>query len=395
MALAKDLGPARCENILRDLVELTGRTSGRKLGIHCPWHKEETPGACWYDPELDRAVCYGCQHHGDLVDIYAVKMGLPEGSLEAIKGFFEKYAPEHKGSGKRGGDTDRPRAPRAFTARESIAPEASWQDGAVKWVEKCAARLTPAHHERLAVWGITPATASACRIGWNDKDQFVKYTAWGLPYDENKNGRERCIHLPTGFVFPVFGADGALQRVKVRLEHPGPDEPKYKAVVGGGTGYAIFGDRQKSRTWIIVETERDAMLLWQELGPYGIGAMGTGSASMQPDSEAHALLQAADCILCALDTDAAGGRAAWRFDPERFGWDVTYPQAIRWPVPACFGKDPADMVGKYSLKAWALAGLPGYVRDRAESALLRAQGAAVPVAADAPDAAQAEDEEVF
>ena len=108
-----------------------------------------------------------------------------------------------------------------------------------------------------------------------------------------------------------------------------------------------------------------------------------------------ALLQAADCILCALDTDAAGGRAAWRFDPERFGWDVTYPQAIRWPVPACFGKDRADMVGKYSLTAWALAGLPGYIRDRAESSLLRSQGAAVPVAADAPDAAPAVDEEVF
>ena len=395
MALAKDLGAARCENILHDLVELTGRTSGRKLGIHCPWHKEETPGACWYDPELDRAVCYGCQHHGDLVDIYAVKMGLPEGSLEAIKGFFEKYAPEHKGSGKRGGDAERPRTPRVFQARESIAPEASWQDGATKWVERCAGQLTAAHHERLAVWGITPATARACKIGWNDKDVFPRYTAWGLPYDENKNGRERCIHLPAGFVFPVFGADGALQRCKVRLEHPGPDEPKYKAVVGGGTGYAIFGDRQKCRTWIIVETERDAMLLRQELAPYGIGAMGTGSASMQPDSEAHALLQAADCILCALDTDAAGGRAAWRFDPERFGWDVTYPQAIRWPVPACFGKDPADMVGKYSLTAWALAGLPGYIRDRAESSLLRSQGAAVPVAADAPDAAPAVDEEVF
>lgn len=394
MALAKDLGSARCENILRDLVELTGRTSGRKLGIHCPWHKEETPGACWYDPELDRAVCYGCQHHGDLVDIYAARVGLPEGSLEAINGFFEKYAPEHKGSGKRGGDAERPCTPRVFQARKSIAPEASWQDGATKWVERCAGQLTAAHHERLAVWGITPATARACKIGWNDKDVFPRYTAWGLPYDENKNGRERCIHLPTGFVFPVFGADGALQRCKVRLEHPGPDEPKYKAVVGGGTGYAIFGDRQKCRTWIIVETERDAMLLWQDLAPYGIGAMGTGSASMQPDSEAHALLQAADCILCALDTDAAGGRAAWRFDPERFGWDVTYPQAIRWPVPACFGKDPADMVGKYSLTAWALAGLPGYIRDRAESSLLRSQGAAVPVAVDAPDAAPA-DEEVF
>lgn len=395
MALAKDLGAARCENILHDLVELTGRTSGRKLGIHCPWHKEETPGACWYDPELDRAVCYGCQHHGDLVDIYAARVGLPEGSLEAIKGFFEKYAPEHKGSGKRGGDAERPRTPRVFQARESIAPEASWQDGATKWVERCAGQLTAAHHERLAVWGITPATARAYKIGWNDKDVFPRYTAWGLPYDENKNGRERCIHLPAGFVFPVFGADGALQRCKVRLEHPGPDEPKYKAVVGGGTGYAIFGDRQKCRTWIIVETERDAMLLWQELTPYSIGAMGTGSASMHPDSEAHALLQAADCILCALDTDAAGGRAAWRFDPERFGWDVTYPQAIRWPVPACFGKDPADMVGKYSLTAWALAGLPGYIRDRAESSLLRSQGAAVPVAADAPDAAPAVDEEVF
>ena len=55
MALAKQFGAAMCERILGDLVQLTGKTSGRRLGIQCPWHNESTPGACWYDPEEEKA----------------------------------------------------------------------------------------------------------------------------------------------------------------------------------------------------------------------------------------------------------------------------------------------------------------------------------------------------
>ena len=59
MAIALEtLGPAACERIVRELVTVhDNRSTGRRLCIACPWHDERTPGACWYDPERDRAVC--------------------------------------------------------------------------------------------------------------------------------------------------------------------------------------------------------------------------------------------------------------------------------------------------------------------------------------------------
>lgn len=374
------LGAQACERIFGELVELTGKSAGDAIGAACPWHNERTPGGFWYSPEKDMARCYSCGEGGDLIDVYCAVKGYQRGDSEGFCAFMATYA---KGTVR--AERQRPaKAVREWTARESVPVAGSWVDGATAWVEKCAARLRPTDLEQLAGWGITPEAAAASRIGVQPEDRFVKFTEWGLPYAENARGHERCIHLPAGLVFPVFGLDGGLRRVKVRLAAPKPDEPKYKAIVGGTSCYGIWGTPDL-RVWVVVETERDAMMLRHIFELHGIGAMAVGSAAIPPDAEAHALLQRAECILNALDNDVAGAAASWGFDPDsgRFAWNMTYPHAIRWPVPAAYGKDPADLVGKMSVTDWLLAGLPPHVRRVCEArfceAYARQEAARTPV----------------
>lgn len=318
MAIALEtLGPAACERIVRELVTVhDNRSAGRRLCIACPWHDERTPGACWYDPERDRAVCYSCNHFGDLADIFCAVGGYAEGSREGLAAFLAAYAPQAArpaSSGGGGAKRERPPLP-AFSGRDAAPPTATWAEGCGEWLRQCAQALTPERLERLRRWGLSEATARACAVGYNDRDRFVPFTRWGLPYAENKNGRERCIVLPEGYVFPAFRAR-QLQRVKIRAEHPREGEPRYRAVVGGDpAGYAVFG------------------------------------------------------------------AASWRFsaDPSRFAWDGTYPQAVRWLVPREAGKDAGDLAAleaagaPLSLREWAFAGLPAHVRAAAERRALRA-----------------------
>ena len=369
-AALQKLGQSACESIAQSLLTDTGRSVGSRMGARCPWHEEKTPGAFWYDSAKDSAVCYSCGNHGDIIDVFCAVQGLSGDDPASFKAFFERFAPGTVLKSEKGGagGASQRAAQKAWKPRgEAQSPDnVTWEGRATLWVHGCAESLTGEHMGRLAQWGISPETAAACRIGYQSKNEFAPFTSWGLPYAENDKGRERCIHLPQGFVFPVFDAQGRLLRVKVRLDNPREDEPKYKAVVGGAKScYGIWGDR-KSRVWFVVETERDGMLLWQELHPFGIGSMATGSASMTPDAEAHALLSRADLIVNALDNDHAGAAASWGFDPESmaFRWNTAYAHCLRWLTPSSLGKDPTDMVFKASVRDWALSALPHHVRQR-------------------------------
>lgn len=380
-AALEKLGEMACERIAAELLDMTHKNSGARLGVHCPWHEERSPGACWYDPTKDKAICYSCGNSGDIIDVFCAVQGMDAQSPASFRAFFEKYATSAVLS-RSGRDEKKRQRPTGWTPRAD-KPEAdnmTWQEGATAFVLRCADAMQGEHFERLMLWGVNPETAKNCCIGYCAKDNFIPFTRWGLPYAENSKGRERHIHLPQGFVFPVFGADGALLRVKVRLDNPRDEKEKYKAVVGGANCYGIWGDR-KSRVWFVTETERDGMLLWQELGAFGIGAMATGSASLPPDAVSHGILSRADCIINALDNDHAGATASWGFDPDapHFRWNTAYAHARRWLVPSSVGKDPADLVGKVNIVDWALAALPVHVRERCQ--IVYAQdGDASPVA---------------
>ena len=146
---------------------------------------------------------------------------------------------------------------------------------------------------------------------------------------------------------------------------------RYVALPGGEECYAIWGD-PAWKIWVVVETERDAVLLWQELARYGIGAMGTGSAGKAPDPVSHTILSRADCIVNALDNDRAGAKASWKWIPDHgFAWSV-YPHAVRWLVPSVIGKDVGDLpAAGIGVWEWIREGLPSYIRRDAERNVTR------------------------
>lgn len=377
MGLASDiLSVSERDRIARELLsDVRPAAENRRFTSACPFHSETTPGgAFWYDPEKDQAICYSCGHFGDLVDIYCAVSGYSEGSREGIKAFLERYVPEHelqyvkiKKASENAGYVAKKWVP-----KQTVPSPQLWREKALDFVERRNTELlgNPEAVKLLARWGIRPETAARVKLGWNPEKRFYRYTSWGLPYVENARGRERCIHAPAGLVIPCFqreGTERVLRRIKIRCSDPEEAaKQRYVALTGGEECFGVWGD-PSWKIWVVVETERDAVLLWQELARFEIGAMGTGSAGKAPDPVSHAILSGSDCIVNALDNDQAGARASWKWLPDqRFGWSV-YPQCVRWLVPSVIGKDVGDLpAAGIGIWEWLREGLPPHVRREAE-----------------------------
>ncbi|SKA81758.1 CHC2 zinc finger domain-containing protein [Desulfobaculum bizertense] len=375
MGLALDvMSAAEREQIARELLtECKPARKAGKLSANCPFHSEGTPGnAFFYNPEEDYGYCFSCGQGGDLVSIFNAVTGRVPDDPEGFKEFVARYCKE--GAEKLRGQISR-REAQGWTPKKAELPPASWGDKALEFVVQANAELMN-DEERLAQllrWGITEGAVRELGIGWNDETTFRKFTHWGLPYEENDKGNERCIMLPRGFVFPGFRR-GVPVRIHIRCEDPDmPDLPRYFQIMGSSNVLYLFGER-KASVWVVVETVRDAMLLWQELSPLGVGSMAVGGVSVRPDTDAERILRSAEFIMVALDNDDAGARNSWHFEPwnerSRFSWCQRYAQASRWLVPAGIGKDAGDLPGAgVSVLDWFMAGVPAHIRRR----LLRRQ----------------------
>ncbi|MEG6505880.1 hypothetical protein [Nitratidesulfovibrio sp. 1201_IL3209] len=361
----KHLSPGQCESIARSLLtDMAPHPTGKVgYGARCPMHTEGTTSnySFFYNPEDDCGHCHSCGNHIDLIGIFNLVNGRDEQDPDGFKEFCERYAPEILGKGGAPRQPAAPRKPVDWTPRQTPPAPETWVQRAERFVAKRAATLldTPYALEQLARWGITPETARACRIGWVEEKRFYHYQNWGLEPVLKPDGRPRKIYAPVGLVFPCYSG-GVLRRIKIRADNPGEGELRYRAMEGGDASYGIWG-RADSPFWIVVETERDAILCWQELRRYGFGAMATGNASLAPDPHAHAILSRCECVVNALDNDHAGARASWGFatEMEKFRWSVAYPHSIRWLVPGVVGKDVGDLPGAgIDVWEWLRRGLP-------------------------------------
>lgn len=337
--------------------EAVDRSTAR-LWARCPFHAEKTPGgAFYYAYGEDVAYCWSCGAGADLIELYAELNGL--GKQDGYKAFAEKYF-----SGRSRDDLrSRPAAPvnaARWEPAEPAMPCGLWSEKAEKFATACARTLQedPEALAEIKARGITPETASLCGLGWNPRKTFRPVTSWGLPYEKNERGRERKICLPKGLVLPFrAGNDRRIVQMKIRDADPREGEEKYKYIRNGvRPRYFLFG-RHDLRAWVIVETERDGFLLWQELRGLGVGVMATGSVSIRPDAVAFDILRRADVILNALDSDGPGAKQA------RGWWADQFPNQKRWLVPTRYGKDAGDAhCAGLSLRAWVWAGLPNHVR---------------------------------
>jgi hypothetical protein len=281
----------------------------------------------------------------------------------AITGDSDKLSPNYRSRASsrvlkmleppsRGGD---------FIAREYAACSDIWSEHAAKLVSWAMPRL--AGSQGMAVLeqkGITPGTASECRLGWIPQDVYRDRESWGLDTRiSDKTGQPKRLWIPCGIVIPdiaplisgasstdvEISADGGQVR-RIRVRRPEGD-PRYYVVPGSSLATMYLGGI--TRSVVVVESELDAILIWQEAGEI-TSVMALGSAATRPDFVASQKLSAADRILVALDNDDAGEKSsAW--------WLKTFRHARRLKMTS--GKDPSDMWRSGAdIRQWVISGWP-------------------------------------
>lgn len=301
---------------------------------------------------MGRFYCRGCGLQGDAIQFLREFQSLGYGEACRTLGLTPAASSGRKAARE-------PSAPvqtaQTWTPKAGELPNSRWQGQARKLIPWAARQLqaTPdALSWLVAERGLTPETAALFHVGWLPKDLYRDRTAWGLPQEFKPNGNRRMLWLPHGLVLPVLDAAGHPARIKFRRPNPGKNEPKYLYLPSEPKNTAPLVITGTAAAWIVVESELDGLLLAQEAGDL-VNVLALGSASLRPDAEAHAHLEAAPFILVALDADDAGDKAAWTW------WTTHYPaEKVRvWPVPE--GKDPTDAWrAGWDLRAWIEGGLP-------------------------------------
>lgn len=192
--------------------------------------------------------------------------------------------------------------------------------------------------------GITRQTAERFRLGWLYRNIYPSRAAWGLPEELTDCGKPKKLLLPAGLLIP------GPNRLRIRRSEPG-EYGKYYVLPGSGNAPMIInGDLGVDvAAAIVVESELDAILLCQELKAHLL-IVATGSTSNGPSEELVADLRKRPFVLVALDSDEAGGKAAWK------KWMNVLQNAIRAPVPASWGKDPTEAFKSgHDLNQWLSA----------------------------------------
>lgn len=317
-----------------------GKKKGLRVAALCPFHQEKTPSFS-YRPDRDFFHCFGCGQSGDLIRLYEELRGHGREAKEVFREFKARYGPEDEPGRPRSRRRFRPRPQmREWEPSEAGRPPELWMDRAESFVAHSVERLwkMPRELARLKRWGLTRAAVSRGRLGWNDQWKSFPVGAWGL----RPESEEDKIHLPPGLVIPLI-EDGQVIRLKIR--RPDPEaKPSYMQVKGGSTRLYLYGRTNKI---MVVETERDALMLCGRHFKSGWSFLGTGSASARPCKMIHPILKSARLLAVAMDGDQAGVQSWVQF------WQKTYPQAIWWPVPGEWGKDPGEAAERqHDLAEW-------------------------------------------
>jgi DNA primase len=232
-------------------------------------------------------------------------------------------------------------------------PETRWKEKAQAFVDHCFTSLW--EDEEAIIYlsgrGFRAETVEAFSLGWNKVDLYRDRESWGLSVIKNEKGRRRPLWLPAGLVIP-WRINGEVKRIRIRRQDPGAIRLRYYAVPGSTMGTMLITARNHpipGDIFVIVESELDAMLIWQEAGDL-VGTVGLGSVSARPDADATKTLCSSPFILVAVDYDAAGLKEwAWWRDHFRDAHQHTTPEY----------KDPGDAAkAGLNLRDWVIAGLP-------------------------------------
>jgi len=297
-------------------------TNGGEYASSCPWCGGKDRFRIW--PASGRWWCRQCGRKGDVIQYLRDRRGMT-----------------FKGAAKLVGKDPDQRIMRR-EPRKAAFPPAAWSEKAERFVKGARKNLSSAM-PFLSARGIKQKTIQRACLGWNPVDVYEQRPSWGLPEEHRNNGRPRQIWLPAGLVIPLI-RDGRVVRLRIRRPE---GDPRYVVVPGSFMAPMLW--ITEVRLAVVVESELDGLLLYQEAGDM-MNVVALGSAQTRPDEAAAELLKEMDFLIIALDFDEAGGKEAWRW------WRKAYPEkVVRWPVPE--GKDPGDYFKSGgSVRAWLSVG---------------------------------------
>jgi DNA primase len=316
-------------------------TRGGEYAGPCPWCGGKDRFRCWpAQGEYGKYWCRECGHGGDAIQY-----------LRDFRGLSFKEACDYLGKDPGPAPArDLPAAEHTWRPRQISAPGELWQARARQLVAEAVFNLpvkSPATVSFLTKSkGLSKETIKKFSLGWIPADRWEATCTWGLPEMLKENGKAKKLWFPKGLTIPLFQGNKV---VRLRIRRPEGD-PRYFLLKGSSTAAMML--HQERRAVVVVESELDAMLLWQEVGEL-VDVLCLGNVSTRPDQEAADLLDKRELILLALDADKAGAAESWGW------WKAHYDQAQRWPPIR--GKDPSDMLlAGVNIKNWIKAALEEY-----------------------------------
>ncbi len=306
-------------------------------------HSSSCP-ACGGDDRFcswdDHFFCRQCHPgRGDLIDL-----------IRLVEGVDFKTACQIAGRPLTAGFKREGRSPARQTLKLIAPPPTTWQKVAAKLIDRAHAELLS--NKTVLSWleserFISLDTVKCFRVGWNPANKYEPRRSWGLPEELNDKGKPKTVFIPAGLVIPCHDSKGRLSRIKIRRPE---GEPRYILLPGSNTSPAFFG--QSAPAHIVVESELDAILLWQEAGSI-VTPIATGGVSFRPDQATVEVMAAGNVSLVSLDSDEVGKQAT-----NLLPWKNALANFQPHPIPARYGKDHTDARRSgMNLKAWVMAGL--------------------------------------
>jgi hypothetical protein len=211
-----------------------------------------------------------------------------------------------------------------------------WQRDSEKLIRVgCSYLLGPNGKERIAYLvhqrGLDLGTIRQRRLGW-------------LPEKR---------HMPSKLLIPCYDSQSDLIRIRFRIDTFSPEQQRYRISKGSNADSPYPIGVAAAKPLMILESELDAILIAQEAAEH-IGVLGMGTTAMKFNpAMIRYLSEYIPIILVSLDNDQSGKEKTSRLISE-------LPNAIDWPVPEKYGKDPGEAFKKISLKYWIEIGLKSH-----------------------------------
>ncbi len=151
-------------------------------------------------------------------------------------------------------------------------------------------------------------------------------------------------------LIPCYNSQGDLIRIRFRIGTPGPARERYRISKGSNSILPYPIGVSCAKPVMIIESELDAILMAQEAGSHvGVLGLGTTGTKLNPAMTRY-LNEKIPFILISLDNDQSGKEKTTALIS-------ALPNAIDWPVPEKYGKDPGEACRRIGLKQWVETGL--------------------------------------